>query len=184
MTQLLQSLPDADVDGTVFREVYDELHRVAQRHRARWNGNDTLNTTAIVHEAYIKMAGTGSDYASRAHFLAVAATAMRHVLISYAERQAAQKRGGGRHDIPLDEARLVPEERAEEVVALGEALRQFEAVDPRAARVVECRFFAGLNIQETAAALDISERTVTRDWVAAQAWLYDRLRHDALGIPL
>ena len=180
VTRLLQTLPDGD--DARFREVYAELHRIARRHRARWNGNDTLNTTAIVHEAYLKMSGGG--YASRAHFLAVAAKAMRHVLIGYAERQGAQKRGGGERPLPLDEARLVPEDRTEEVAALGEALRRLEAVDPRAARVVECRFFAGLSIEETAAALDVSERTVTRDWSTARAWLYGQLRHDTLDVPL
>ena len=188
VTRLLHALQDGEAgepaEDALFRHVYDELRRIAQRHRARWTGNDTLNTTALVHEAYLKLVGGGGDYASRAHFLAVAAKAMRHVLITYAERQAAQKRGGGQADLPLDEALLVPEDRAEEVAALGEALARFEAVDPRAARVVECRFFAGLDAEETAAALGLSRRTVTRDWAAARAWLYDQLRRDLPASPL
>jgi RNA polymerase sigma factor (TIGR02999 family) len=190
VTRLLHALREGDdsapepVEDALFRHVYDELHRIARRHRARWSGNDTLNTTALVHEAYLKLVGGDGDYAGRAHFLAVAAKAMRHILITYAERQTAQKRGGGQRDLPLDEALLVPEDRVEEVAALGEALAQLEAVDERAARVVECRFFAGLDAEETAEALGVSRRTVTRDWAAARAWLYDQLRRDLPPSPL
>src|SRR5690606_23188270 len=119
-------------------------------------------------------------YASRAHFLAVASKAMRYVLYTYAERQAAQKRGGGTPDLPLDEAALVPPHRAEAVVALEEALARLEAVDERAARVVECRFFGGLGGEGRAEARGVSARTVTRDWAAARAWLYGELQRDLL----
>src|SRR5690606_16367285 len=155
-------------------------HALARHHRARWHGNDTLNTTALVHEAYLKLVGGEDGYAGRAHFLAVASKAMRHVLYTYAERQAAQKRGGGAADLPLDEAALVPPHRAEAVVALEEALARLEVVDERAARVVECRFFGGLEVEETAEALGVSARTVTRDWAAARAWLYGELKRDLL----
>ena len=185
VTLLLDDLRNgAPVDDALFTHVYGELCRIARRHRARWNGNDTLNTTALVHEAYLKLVGgDGAAYENRAHFLAVAAKAMRHLLISYAERQAAQKRGGGQPDLPLDEALFVPEERTEELLALDEALRRLEAVDPRAAEVVECRFFAGLDAEETAEALGISRRTVTRDWAVARAWLFAELRADAADAP-
>ena len=167
----------------LFRRVYDELHAIARRHRARWTGNDTLNTTGLVHEAYLKLVG-GGDYDSRMHFLAVASKAMRHILISYAERQAASKRGGGSPDLELSEAVLVPEARTEELRDLGEALTRLEAVDARAAQIVECRFFGGLDAEETAAALGVSRRTVTRDWSAARAWLYAELKSDTLDAPL
>ena len=184
VTRLLHVLCDGGADPeaehALFQRVYAELREIAGRNRRRWRGNLTLNTTALVHEAYLKLVGSTGDYASRAHFLAVAARAMRQILVSYAERQATQKRGGGLPDLPLDEALLVPADRTEEVVALGEALDRLEAVDPRAARVVECRFFAGLDAEETAAALGLSRRTVTRDWSFARAWLYEQLRSDAV----
>jgi RNA polymerase sigma factor (TIGR02999 family) len=110
---------------------------------------------------------------------------MRHILVSYAERSAALKRGGGASDLPLEEeAMLVPAHRSEDVRTLGEALARLEAVDARAAQVVECRFFGGLDAEETAVALGVSRRTVTRDWAAARAWLYAELRSDALDKPL
>ncbi len=180
VTQLLDDLRRGEpVSDQLFESVYDALRRIARSHRGRWRGNETLNTTALVHEAYLKLVGgDGASYENRAHFLAVAAKAMRHLLVSYAERQSAQKRGGGTPDLSLDEALLVPEARAVELLALDEALQRLEAVDPRAAEVVECRFFAGLDAEETAAALGISRRTVTRDWGAARAWLYAELRND------
>ena len=185
VTQLLADLRRGEpVSDRLFESVYDALRRIARSHRARWNGNETLNTTALVHEAYLKLVGgDGASYENRSHFLAVAAKAMRHLLVSYAERQAAQKRGGGTPDLSLDEALFVPIERTEELLALEEALKRLEVMDPRAAEVVECRFFAGLDAEETAAALGISRRTVTRDWGAARAWLYSELRNDTgLGL--
>src|SRR5690606_3264821 len=171
------------VGDELFASVYEALRRIARSHRARWHGNETLNTTALVHEAYLKLVGgDGGGYENRAHFLAVAAKAMRHLLISYAERQAAQKRGGGQADLTLDEALFVPEGRAEELLALEEALRRLEQVDARAAEVVECRCFSGLDAEVTADALGVSRRTVTRDWGAARAWLYGELRDDLLRV--
>jgi len=172
-----EEVSDADRDA-LFRQVYDELHGLARRHRARWTGNDTLDTTALVHEAYLKLAGGEGEYESRLHFLGVAAKAMRHILVTYAERQSAQKRGGGAANLPLDESVLVPVDRAAEVHALGEALERLEAIDARAAQIVECRFFGGLDAEETAAVLGVSRRTVTRDWAAARAWLYAELKDD------
>ena len=189
VTRLLDALQgDDDVRENareaLYRRVYDELHRLARHHRARWHGNDTLNTTALVHEAYLKLVGGEGGYTDRAHFLAVASKAMRYVLYSYAERQAAQKRGGGTPDLPLDETVLVPPHRAEALVALEEALVRLEAVDARAAEVVECRFFGGLEVEETAEALGISPRTVARDWAMARTWLYGELKRDRLRAPL
>ncbi len=185
VTLLLGALARGETldDDALFGHVYAELRGLAHQQRARWHGNETLNTTALVHEAYLKLVGGGGAYEGRAHFLAVAAKAMRHLLVNYAERQAAQKRGGGQADLPLEEARLVPEERAEELLALDEALERLAAADERAARTVECRFFGGLSAEETAEALGLSRRTVTRDWAAARAWLYGELRDDHLGDP-
>lgn len=184
VTRLLNALKrgeelDAQSHDVLFTRVYDALHRIARSQRAQWNGNETLNATALVHEAYLKLVGSGGGYQSRSHFLAVASRAMRHLLISYAQRQASQKRGNGAADLPLDEALLIPQQRSEELLALDEALDHLKEADPRAAQVVECRVFGGLTAEETAAALGITRRTVTRDWAAARAWLYGELRTDA-----
>lgn len=176
VTRLLDELRQGEpVSNALFRRVYEELHNLARYHRARWKGNETLNTTAILHEAYLKLVGSESDYENKKHFLAVASKAMRHLLISYAERQSAQKRGGSETPLSLDEALFVPEQQSGELLALDEALKRFEAIDPRAAEVVECRFFGGLDAEETAVVLGVSRRTVTRDWAAAKAWLYAEL---------
>ncbi len=182
VTRLLDSLQRGEpVSEELFRRVYDELHALARHHRRHWKGNDTLNTTAIVHEAYLKLVGSDSGYENRKHFLATASKAMRHLLITYAEKQSAQKRGGSEAPLPLDEARLVPDETANELLALEDALKRFEAVDPRAAEVVECRFFGGLDAEETAEVLGVSRRTVTRDWGVARAWLYAELTSETGG---
>lgn len=183
VTRLLNALNrgeqlDADAHQQLFSRVYDALHRVARQQRARWRGNETLNATALVHEAYLKLVGNGASYENRSHFLAVASRAMRHLLISYAQRQCSQKRGSGAADLPLEEALLVPEQRGEELLALDEALQRLKGADPRAAQVVECRVFGGLSAEETADALGVTRRTVTRDWAAARAWLYGELRRD------
>ena len=179
VNRLIEALqPDVALEtGEVsFRQVYAELQTLARQQRRRWNGNLTLNTTSLVHEAYLKLIGSDRDYASRAHFLSVASTAMRHILITYATRQSTLKRGGGQVPLQLNEdIMLVPEHRTDELLALDEALTRLARVDPRAAQVVECRFFGGLDAEETAEALGVSRRTVTRDWRAARAWLFAEL---------
>lgn len=187
VTRLLNALKrgeelDAQAHDELFTRVYDALHRIARHQRARWKGNETLNATALVHEAYLKLLGSGADYENRSHFLAVASRAMRHLLISYAQRQASQKRGNGEVDLPLDEALLIPQQRSEELLALDEALDRLKEADPRAAQVVECRVFGGLTADETADALGITRRTVSRDWSAARAWLYGELRQDLTSV--
>lgn len=169
---------DAESHHQLFAHVYESLHRIARQQRARWNGNETLNATALVHEAYLKLVGSDAAYENRSHFLAVASRAMRHLLINYAQRQCSQKRGDGIADLPLDDALLIPEQRSEELLALDEALDRLKEADPRAAQVVECRVFGGLSAEETADALGVTRRTVTRDWTAARAWLYGELRRD------
>ncbi len=183
VTRLLSELKldgrnNGEVKDALYRRIYGELHGLARRHRAVWSGNDTLNTTGLVHEAYLKLVGSESGFENRPHFIAVASRAMRQILYSYADQQAAQKRGGGSSDLPLDENAFVPVQKAEAIVALEEALVRLEAADERAARVVECRFFGGLDVDETATALGVSARTVARDWTAARAWLYGELRND------
>ncbi len=179
ITRLLESASagDAEAFDRVFEVVYEELRRLARQVR-RARASETLNTTALVHEAYLRLLPS-SDLAwkNRGHFMAVAARAMRQVLVRAAERRAATKRGGGKADLPLDEAAgRSPGEAGggvepEGVLLLDAALGRLEALSPRQARVVECRYFAGLSVEETAQALEISEPTVKRDWSAARAWL-------------
>lgn len=186
VTRILRAARDGDREAIddLFQGLYDELRNVARRQRRRWEGNHTLNTTALIHEAYLKLVDQErADWRDRAHFYATAATAMRHILVNYAERQQAMKRGGGRTRVPLNEVTQVargpnpvPAETAEEVLALHGALQRLEKLSERQCRVVECRFFAGLPIPETASALGVSPATVKRDWAAASSWLHRELR--------
>jgi RNA polymerase sigma factor (TIGR02999 family) len=162
----------------LFTLVYGELRQIAGLQRRRWSGNETLNTTALIHEAYLKLVKHEADWESRAHFFNVAAKAMRYILINYAQRQVAAKRGGGAVHVPLDDADLVAPEAAEELLALNQALNQLAEVDERASRVIECRFFGGFSIRETAEALHVSHATVERDWTFASAWLRRALTTD------
>lgn len=168
--------------------VYDELHRLAERQRRRWDGDETLDTTALVHEAYLKLAGqTAPEWQDRAHFLAVASTAMRQILIDYAKRKCAAKRGGQRPHVPLQdvEALLQAAPSAdgcdELLVALDASLRRLKQWNERQMRIVECRFFGAMSVEETAEALGISPATVKRGWTMAQVWLYRDLKQCAEG---
>ena len=182
VTRLLDALRRGEADSeALFRRLYDELRRLAHHHRARWHGNETLNTTALVHEAYFKLVGSVEGFENRSHVLGVASRAMRQVLVTYAEAARAQKRGGGVPDVPLDDALqlgdpLLSDEQAETITSLDEALVRLAKADERAARVVECRFFGGMTVEETAEALDLSVATVGRSWRAARAWLYGELK--------
>jgi RNA polymerase sigma factor (TIGR02999 family) len=188
ITGLLQAAADGDRSALddLFSTVYSELRRLAHSHRLRWSGNHTLNTTVMVHEAYLKLVNQQQvDWHSRAHFFGVAGKAMRHILVNYAERQQAAKRGGGAEVVPLDHVNPVAPEAAEEVLALHEALGRLGEFAERQSRVVECRFFGGLTVGETAETLGISPATVKRDWTLAIAWLRrelgDVLGPDAMG---
>jgi RNA polymerase sigma factor (TIGR02999 family) len=157
--------------------VYDELHRIARRELRCQRGGHTLNTTALVHEAYLKLVDqTRVPYGDRHQFFAIASRAMRQVLIDYARKFRAAKRGGDWQRVPLDEAEISVEERADTLLALDEALTRLAAMNERLSRVVECRFFGGLTEEETAAALGITDRTVRRDWTKARLWLYGEIR--------
>jgi RNA polymerase sigma factor (TIGR02999 family) len=163
----------------LFELIYDQLHRIARGQRRRWRGNLTLNTTALIHEAYVKLAGQEElPWESRSHFFAVAATAMRQVLVNYAAARAAAKRGGDARKVTFEDSLIASSEKAEEVLALDEALKRLEGQNERQCRVVECRFFAGLTVEQTAEALGLSPATVKRDWGFASAWLYRELEGD------
>jgi RNA polymerase sigma factor (TIGR02999 family) len=172
--------PDDPALDQLFGRVYDELRRLAH-HIRDGGGSDTLNTTALVHEAYIKLAASPSlRVRSREHFFAVAARAMRQILVDAARRRMTQKRGGeAPPSITLDESLYAAPVRPAQLLALDEALTRLEAIDARRARVVEHRIFAGLTADETATLLGVSRPTVERDWRAARAWLAVELGEDA-----
>jgi RNA polymerase sigma factor (TIGR02999 family) len=156
--------------------VYEELRRVAHHYLSGQRSNHTLQTTALVNEAYLRLADqTNLRWQNRAHFFAVAARAMRQILVSYARTQQAQKRGGGALMMNLDEAALIAPEQSKEIVDLHEALEQLSALDSRKAQVVELKYFGGLNYDEIAEVLKISRITARRDWEFAKVWLYTEL---------
>jgi len=167
---------DADALNRLVPLVYDELRRIAHGYLARERPDHTLRTTALVNEAYLRLVDVSRvQWQDRAQFYAAAAGSMRRILVDYARRYQAAKRGGGRAPVELDEATLLIEERADTLVALDEALTRLGDMDPRLCRVVECRYFAGLSDAETAEALGVTPRTVRRDWVKARGWLFAEL---------
>jgi RNA polymerase sigma-70 factor (ECF subfamily) len=156
--------------------VYAELRRMAHRYMSRERKGHTLQTTALINEAYLRLVEQRNvQWANRAHFFGLAAQMMRRILIDYARRYEYAKRGAGAQRISLDEVALVANDRARELLALDEALKRLETVDPRRSSVVELRFFGGLENAEIAEVLKISANTVTRDWNLARAWLYKEL---------
>lgn len=163
----------------LFTLVYAELRRIAGRQLRGERAGHTLCTTALVNEAWMELAKLDRiQWQSRAHFLALAAQAMRRVLIDYAVARSTQKRGGGRVAESLeDDALAVVQERADEFIELDEALKRLDALNDRHARIVECRFYGGMSLEETADALGVSLATVKRDWTLARAWLNRELSH-------
>jgi RNA polymerase sigma-70 factor, ECF subfamily len=156
--------------------IYDELHRLANSYMRRQSPGHTLQATALVNEVYIKLINSeNSSWRNRAHFFAVAAQAMRQILIDHARRHKYAKRGGGSHKVELDEVAVIAQEQAANLVALDEALKSLYAIDQRKSQIVELRFFGGLNIDETAEVLKISAPTVQREWRMAKAWLHREL---------
>jgi RNA polymerase sigma factor (TIGR02999 family) len=163
----------------MFMLVYNELHQLAARKLRSEREGHTLSTTALVHEAWLELNKLNRiEWRNRGHFLAVAAQAMRRILIDYAVARRRQKRGGGQELVSLDngDALAIAHERADELVALDEALGRLQALDERQARVVECRFYGGMSVEETADALNISPATVKREWAIARAWLNRELQ--------
>jgi RNA polymerase sigma factor (TIGR02999 family) len=160
--------------------VYQELRRVARRHLRREDAGHTLGTTALVNEAYLRIADLRQmEWQDRAHFLAMASRAMRRVLVDHARRYRAGKRGGGQGPVSLDEALVVAPDNMETVLAVDEALGRLGALSPRLAQVVEYRFFGGMTEEEMAVALGVTPRTVQRDWVKARGWLRETLPRPA-----
>lgn len=181
ITQLIRELQDGNeaAQDELMPLVYEEMRRIAHRQLRGQRPDHTLSTTALVHEAYLKlMTREPVGWAGGTHFFALAARAMRQILIDYARRFSSGKRGGGWRRIPFDEAVLNVQEQSDMLLALDEALTRLAAVNERASRVVEYRFFGGLTESETAAALGVSERTIRRDWLKAKLWLYADLVDD------
>jgi RNA polymerase sigma factor (TIGR02999 family) len=178
ITELLGAVEGGD-PATVARLlplVYEELRRMAHRALLAEREDHTLNTTALIHETYIRLADQARTcWSSRAHFLGVASVAMRRILVDYARARKSQKRGGERRPITLADDMAGVDQRGDTILELDEALSALAGLNARLARVVECRFFGGMTVEETAAALDVTTRTVERDWHKARAWLYDRL---------
>ena len=162
--------------GRAFELVYEDLRHVASSQR--WRGSSrTLNTTSLVHEAYIRLVDrTLAAPADRAHFLALAARAMRQIIVDYARERSALKRGGAIRHVQLDDTEIAIVDQAQNLLALDEAMQVLNQLDERLVRIVECRFFTGLTEEETAEALDISLSTVQRDWKRAKAWLKEAMR--------
>jgi RNA polymerase sigma factor (TIGR02999 family) len=174
LLQARQGSPDAM--DRLFPLVYGELRRIAHRQLQGERPGHTLGTTGLVHETYLKLVDqTRVQWRDRGHFFALAARAMRQILVDYARRYRAQRRGGGLRRVPLTDGTAV-EEQAELLLAVHEALDRLAAMNERLSKVVECRYFAGLTEEETAVALGVTARTVERDWVKAKGWLYQELR--------
>jgi len=171
-------------DGTVvdalFARMYAELRGIAQQRLRAFRPGDTIDTTALVHEAYVKLIDQGrADPQDRAHFLALASQAMRFVLVDYARARSAAKRGGGAAPVELDRVQVAAGERAEELLQLDQALERLARLDPRLAEVVEHRFFGGLSHEEIATVTGRSVPTVKRDWTRARTWLHQSMRDEA-----
>lgn len=179
LLRLAESGHDESVDHLV-PLLYEDLKRVAHRQLRREQPGQTLRTTDLVHEAYLRLVDqTQVTRRGRAYFFAAAARAMRHVLIDRARRRRTAKRGDGQVHLDIDDARIAVDAFAESLVDLDEALDRLAKLSPRQAQVVECRYFGGMSVEQTAEALAISPRTVKYDWALARAWLYSTLRHAA-----
>jgi len=182
MTELLLQWRSGDQEAfeRLLPLVYDELRRLAHHHLWNERAGHTFNTTDLVHEAYLNLINQDqTPWQGRAHFFAVAARAMRHILIDYARGRRRAKRGGGQANLSLDRAVLFSEDKIEELITIDQILTRLEATDERLCRVVECRYFGGLTIAETADVLAISPATVKRDWQMAKAWLRRALFTDS-----
>ena len=179
VTELLRRLQDGDkeAESQLISTVYFELKRLARSHMRRLHPDHTLQPTALVHEAYIKLTGaSGIEWTDRHHFFRLASQVMRRVLVDHARERLAQKRGGRAEVLPFDEALIPNKGTAYEILELDDALERLSKLDPRVFKVVNLRFFSGLSVEETARALDTSSRTVKRDWRFGRAWLRRELQ--------
>src|SRR2546423_291695 len=156
--------------------VDDELRRLAHRYMSRERADHTLQTTALVNEAFVRLVKRRNvQWQNRAHFFGIAAQLMRTILVDHARSHASAKRGGGAYRFELDEAMVISQQKASEVIALDEALKQLDLIDPQQSRIVELRFFGGLTVEETAEVMHLSPATIKREWSTAKAWLYREL---------
>jgi RNA polymerase sigma factor (TIGR02999 family) len=179
ITSLLNKVAEGDQEAgaKLVPLVYNELRRLAARCLQRERENHTLQATALVHEAYIKLtAQRSARWQNRAQFFALAAQAMRRLLVDYARTQQRIKRGGKQQKVPLDEAVLVSPDGTDQLIAVHESLSRLEKLDPRQSHIVELRYFGGLTVEEVAEVLGVSSKTVTREWNTAKAWLYGDLK--------
>ena len=178
VTSLLKRLAGGHQDAAseLIPVIYRELHRLAARHLRHERPDHTLQPTALVNEAYIKLVAQRNDWQSRAHFFAVASNLMRRILVDYARRNLRAKRGGGNAKLSLDEVLLVAPDRPDKMLALDESLTRLEKMDARQARIIELRYFGGLTVDEVGKILALSTTTVRREWTSAKAWLYGELK--------
>jgi RNA polymerase sigma-70 factor, ECF subfamily len=188
VTLLLARLTQGDQQAAdrLIPLVYKELRQIAARHMGHERPGHTLQATALVHEAYLKLVEAPSpNWQDRAHFFAVSAQVMRHILVDHARARARDKRGGAQSNLPLEEDLVFAPERSSDLVEIDAALQKLAEFDPRQAKIVDLRFFGGLTVDETAAVLDISPKTVKRDWSIAKAWLRRELQrtHGNLAEP-
>ena len=177
VTLLLRAMKGGDASAAekLLPLVYTELHRLARHYMRRERADHTLQPTALINEAYLRLARDNIDWQSRQHFVGVAAHVMRRVLVDHARAHNAEMRGGELQRVELDEGLAVSRERSDEVLALHDALNRLEELNPRQARVVELRYFAGLSVEEVAAITDMSARSVKRDWAIARLWLFQEI---------
>lgn len=179
ISQLLESVRNGDADAayTLMPLLYNELHRLAMHYMRNERPGHTLQATALVNEAYLKLIDQReANWESRSHFIAVAAQVMRNVLIDHARGRQRVKRGGLQQKVPLEDVVLISEEQSDDLIALDTAMRRLSEIDERQSRIVELRYFGGLTVEQTAEVLGISPKTVKRDWAVARAWLHRELR--------
>jgi RNA polymerase sigma factor (TIGR02999 family) len=181
VTQLLKAMHagDAQAAESLLPLVYAELHRLAKGYMRRERPDHTLQATALINEAYLKLVGEDIDWNSRAHFIGLAANVMRRVLVDYARAHNAEQRGGGLKRVEMQDDLAISAAQLDEVEHLDEALKKLEKENPRQARVVELRYFGGLSVEQIGALLDIAPRSVKRDWALARIWLFRQLRPGA-----
>lgn len=185
ITQLASRWSEGDPEALdrLIELVYDDLRAIAHAHLSKGGRDAMVDTTVLVHEAYVRLAGVdGATWQSQAHFFAFCSTAMRRLLIDFARQRGAEKRGGTRIRVPLSDDTASVDAGVEEVLVVDQVLTRLERLSPRMARVVECRFFGGLSVDETAQALDTSPRTVEREWARARTYLRSALREEGKGV--
>lgn len=183
VTQLLKAMRTGDKRAAekLLPMVYQELHRLARAYMRRERAEHTLQPTALINEAYLRLAKDDIDWQNREHFIGVAAQVMRRVLVDYARQHNAEMRGGDLKRVELHEEFAISPERIEELISLDEALGLLAKENPRQARIIELRYFGGLSVEQTAAILGIAERSVKRDWALARVWLFRKLRPNIGG---